>query len=282
MNALRPAGALALAVALFALVACSPSRPVEADPIDNAPATARKLASHYGEAKACTIDLRIIAQPEGGSSLSFNLVGWLNFDGRVRISCTKAGVEFMEALIQSDGSFRALLTREKRVVRGSLQQLAAAIKKHDARGGEIFARLRTFTRDLRFGPIAEGNRWRVEEEWVEDAKGASHKVPRLVADIDGGLTAAHEIADNQVKTRIISDRSGEIYRLNYRNERLFDGLPRPSKTNLILPDDGSRYLIRLRALDRVPSISRTSLALNTPSGWQQMSIDDFLALLVAE
>lgn len=241
---------------------------------------ARETQKNILVAQDFTFDLGIRIKPEQGESLRFTLMAWHGRDGRVRIRGSKRGVEFMEGLVQRDGAFNLTLPREKRVVRSSLSALAAAIERRGVVGGGVFARLRTFTNDLRYGAVTPSSRMRFVDDPDQPTGPQLLEVPG-----DRGTTATIRFKTYETfevpAEKVVSNRVGtELYRLIYSDYQTYDKLLRPKYTELKVVDDPTLYKLRIRALDIVPSIDARYWNLPTPSEWPEMSVDEFIDLLV--
>ena len=250
------------------------SKTVNANDASAAP-RASALASHYGSCSAFTADLRIIAKPVEAEMLSFSISLWADTDGRVRISGKKFNVHFLEGMVDAEENFTAVLVRDQAVVRGTLQEIAAAVSQGEAAGGAAFSELATITSVLRNGPLASATAWR----WGSAADGSE----TLIGDLGSvGQTWMVRVDGMKVKHSTLRNADGEpLFSLRYTHEREFERLIRAQGSHLDVVGDDSSYLFRLQRFNAVPGISDDSMALNVPEDWANLSIDEFLQLLVA-
>ena len=267
MQGLRSPVAMMGALCLL-LVGCSREMMVT----DNQAAQrATALAAHYGAAKAFTADMRIIAKPMEGDLLSFSVSLWSDSDGRLRMNGKKFNVHFLEGIIEPDNTFTAVLVREEAVVRGSLSDIAKAVAKGEAAGGATLSELSTISSVLRLGPLATASNWSY-------AKGEGKT---LIGDI-GDNRWVVDVKGQRVTHSTLKDQDGTpLFSLRFTHEKDFEHLIRAQGNHLSVADDDSTYLFRLQRFEAVPGISDTSMLLNVPGDWQQLSVQQFLDLLVA-
>lgn len=253
----------------IALAGCS-RHPQGAD----AGARAQAIAGYYGHAETFTADLRVIANPSEGEMLAFSLSLWAPSDGRIRVSCKKFNVGFLEGMVEADGSFVAVLVRDEAIVRGQLSDIAAAVSDGSAAGGAAFSELATMTAVLRHGPLANANQWR----WHANEAGEQLLRGTLSDDLLWEVSPRGQGASH---SRLLNPTGDTLFSLRYTHEAEFERLIRPQGTHLEVVGDDTRYLFRLQRLVPVPGISANSLALTVPEQWRELSIEEFLSLLVA-
>ncbi|TVR44543.1 MAG: hypothetical protein EA402_06670 [Planctomycetota bacterium] len=271
---------LGCAACLLSGLGCS--RPQGGD----ASARAQAVAGHYGRSQAFTADVRIIVRPaqevdgaiERGEMLSFSVSLWGTRDDRLRISCKKFNVPFLEAMIEADGSFIAVLVRDEALVEGNLRDIAEAVSRGDASGGAVFSELTTITDILRYGPLGRAGHWRWNEDQsrlrgviaARDAKDAGAANWWWDVELRGNSVLSSSLLNHDLKP---------YFHLRFTHEQEFDRLIRAQGNHLEVAGDPSSYLFRLQRIAAVPSISASSLALNVPE-WPRLGIDEFLNLLV--
>lgn len=238
---------------------------------DQATQRADALAAHYGSASAFTADMRIIAKPVDGDLLSFSVSLWHDTDGRLRLSGKKFNVHFLEAIVEPTNEFTAVLVRDKAVVQGSLDDIANAVADGNAAGGAAFSELATISSVLQKGPLATATNWSF-------GKGDGEV---LIGDI-GEDQWEIDVKGMRVTNSTLKDRDGNrLFSLRYTHEKDFERLVRAQGSHLDVTGDDSTYLFRLQRFVAVPGISDSSMKLDIPMNWDQLSVQQFLDLLVA-
>ena len=73
----------------------------------------------------------------------------------------------------------------------------------------------------------------------------------------------------------------KLFHLRFTHETEFERLIRPQGTHLTVQGDDSTYLFRLQRFTSVPGISANSMALEIPEDLPELSVEEFLKILVA-
>lgn len=232
---------------------------------------AASLRTYYGSAEVFTTSIRLIARPKDRDLLSFNVRGSRAQDGRIRLTCEKHGVHFMEALIEPNGGFTAVLDApdQQATITGTLAELDADLGD----GAAVFTELQSIVNELASGPIskAETIEFTSEEKTALRLTFADNSY--AVATINGQIVSEKHIHNADESLR---------YSLKYfrRTDPYDDIYQRSPKMDLIIPGDETKYIIRLNNFDSVPGISGASMKLDIPADWPKMGLKEFLQLLV--
>lgn len=189
------------------------------------------LRQRLGAATTVVASLLIQTVPEQGEPEVFTLRLWSTADRAVRVRAQKLDVAILDALVQPDGSYQAVLLREHVATSGRLGAADDPLLLRD---------LGLLLDELREGPapaVATGG-WTAELEAGPD-----------------GLPAA----------KILRAGGEQVRRLDYRRWQDFDGLLRPSQVELRIPGETMVTRLRVKSLDDPGSISPERMALTVPS-----------------
>lgn len=233
-----------LAVCLLFAGCPDGSREAGADPVG--------LRQRLGAAEVVAASLLVQLTPRQGEGELFTLRLWRDADGAVRVRAQKLDVDFLDALVRSDGAYEAVLVREGLATAGSLDAADAP---------PLLSDLRLLLAELRDGPLPRDAvpagdarlwRWREGERSVE-----------LDLDRDGLPSAKRLNAGGTV-----------VRELAYARWQDFEGLRRPSQVRLTVPG-GDAMSVRLKSLDAPPRISAERMALHVPAGAARVEPGEF-------
>lgn len=267
---------LLLPFLLVILAACQGQREGDPTNVSSDPlAAARALQAEAGEAADHHARLRVTVVPVEGRERTFDLDLYHDRSGRVRLGVRKYGHGWLDGLIERDGSFVAALLRDQQVLRSSLHQLGRSLDRRQLVGAAVFPRLRTFTNDLRWGPLPPERSLR--QLPVDEADGAQVLVA-LDRDLQARLWFDRD--DRLVRKQVTDGVGDPLYSLAYDHWGNVDGVKRPRLAVLEVPGDPTGYRLRLRSLDRLPGIEPRTLAVRLPADWPEIDVDGFIDLLV--
>lgn len=246
MSRLRPLAVLAM---LVWAAGCSSIRQHGAE-VDPAAVRAR-----LGQAPCAVASLLIKIEPKEGEGELFTLRLWVAGDGRVRVLAHKLDVDFLSALVEADGSYVALLPREKVWTRGHLGSPDDPLLLRD---------LAVMVAEVCQGPIPPGAATAADGHWrIRDAAG-------WTADL-----AFDPVSGKPSGKRLLAADGSEGRRLAYARWQVFDGLDRPTAVVLNVVGDTATYAIRLKSLDAPPGISAERMALHIPEGASEIAVAEF-------
>ena len=278
----------ALALAVLVVVGCgsdradAPAKPVEPKPTPTAEqqppdphtppilaadiARVAELLTFHGRAETITCELLIRMKPANGDALTFQIFLWCPADGRIRLKASKLDVDFCEALVQPDGSFTAVLVRSHEVVRGNIKDISVLDAQGRPLGPPFLAYLALLVAEAKTGPIPDSGITAVGERSIQ------------AKDATSGLTVGVDLnADNTAATKRFYDAPGkESLRFDYSRYQQFDGLRRPAKLTVTVPNDPSEYGVKVRGIDVVPSIDPVRMKLETSQGLHEIKLMEFL------
>ena len=227
------------------------------------------LLNFHQQAPTITADLLIRVKAQAGDAMLFQLSLWCPEDGRVRLKCSKLDIDFIDALVQTNGDFVLELVRSHEVVRGNLRDIHVFDKDGKASGPPFLAYLLLLVQEAKSGPVPN--------EGVN--KAGDGKI--LAKDHTTGLDIAVEInPDDTVVSKRFFDAPGkEAVRLDYFRYQAFGTLQRPTKLELKVPGDSTEYTVRLRQLNAVPSISSDRMRFTPSNGATEIGLEEFLKRL---
>ncbi len=281
-----------LLVCLFCgLTSCGDSRSAEqtdtptadeAGQLKDGERRAQELVNFFGQAENAVFSMYIVYRPPEKEHLSFSLTAWSHSDGRLRIRMTKLGVDFLEGLINDAGDFTGVLVRDKKVIRGKLDDIMSKLKeKSDPKiakeiedasqnGAPLLAAIRLLRNEVCHGPIN-----------ISDGKysiGVNNGIETLYFDLPHDFSAAAILGSRRrdpVAEKVMFNKNNkEVLRLKYDKLKELDGLQRMCKFSLIIPNDDGQYTLILRELDVVKHIQEKNLYLDVPA-YPEISIEDF-------
>jgi len=197
---------------------------------------------------------------------------------------TKLGVDFLEGLFTKDGKFTGVLVRDKKVVKGNVDELLPKIEKKvgkklefgnqkdtvSRKGAPLLAAIELLRNEIRHGPI------NIRKDGYKIGKQLG--VESLYFSLPHGFSAAVILGSRKrspVREKIIfNQKNKEVFRITYANPKKYDRMWRMQKMQLQMPNDKGKYTIILKKLDAVRNIREKSLHLDVPD-YPNISIEDF-------
>lgn len=232
---------IALLLGILLLLAGCPDgrQPPPADPV--------ALQTRLGQAGCVAASLLVRTVPPEGEGEQFSLRLWADGEGRIRVLAQKLDVDFLAALVEADGSYRAHDPRSGTRTAGRLGATDDPALLRD---------LALLVGEARHGPVPPGATVRTDAAGAwRFAVAGGEAVVAFAADLPSGKT--------------LPGRT-----LAYERWTTFEGLTRPSLVRLRVDGDPTTYVIRLKALDAPGAISAQRMTLAIP--------DDAVALEPAE
>ncbi len=215
---------------------------------------AQALRQRLGLADTIAASLLIRIQPAQGDGELFTLRLWADVTGTVRLRAQKLDVDVLDAVVQADGSYRALLVREHVATAGTL-------------GGPddpaLLDDVRMLLDELRYGPVPAA---------VVVTGGADTWSWR---DPSGAEVVLGLAPDGLPTSKRLSTAGAILRSLDYARWQAFDELQRPSQVTLRSAGDGDVTTIRIKSLDTPPAISAERMALRLPEGTAQVDVAEF-------
>jgi hypothetical protein len=229
----------------------------------------QELLNFHQQAPTVTADLLIRVKAPDGDAILFQISLWCPEDGRIRLTCSKLDVDFIDALVQKNGDFVLELVRTKEVVRGNLRDVHVFDKDGKVIGPPFLAYLALLVQEAKSGPVPDRGISKAGEGKVE------------AKDHVTGLTVGVEVnPDDTVKSKTFFDQPDKpTVRLDYFRYKTFGQLRRPTQMQLTVPGDPSEYTVRLRELDAVPSISPERMRFTPSQGSTEIGLAEFLKRL---
>jgi hypothetical protein len=267
----------ATAAAAAAVEPASPPPPTPAPGVSPA-TTAREVTAAGGVADTVTCDLLVRALAANGNSLLFQLSLWCTGDGRIRLRVSKLDFDFIDALVNADGSFVVELVRSHEIVRGNLRDISVLNAQGRPSGPPFLAYLTLLVAEAKQGAVPPAGPYRS----APPAPGAPAGARAIAAkDPISGLDAELTIGpDGNPLTKRIFDAPGvEALRLDYARFDHFHHLLRATKMHLTIPGDPTDYTVRVRTLDAVPAISEERMHFTPSPGGHDITLDEFLKRL---
>jgi hypothetical protein len=207
------------------------------------------LAQRLGRAPVVVASLLIRTEPEQGEGEQFSLRLWATADGAVRLRAKQLDVDFLEALVRADGSYEALLVRERVATAGTLGGPADPPLLRD---------LSLLMGELRDGPVPPG------------VSSAGSAVLQTWRD-PGGWDAALDLGLDGLPLAKRLGADGVVVRsLAYGPWQAYDGLIRSSLVRLRVADIAGLTSIRIKTLDTPPTISAERMVLRLPDGVERV------------
>ncbi len=258
----------------------SPAPPptVAGEALPPAADTAAAALAASGQAGTVTCDLIIRAKSLQGDALLFQLSLWCPEDGRVRVRASKLDFDFIDAVVERDGSFVLELVRSHEVVRGTLGDINVLDAKGHPSGPPFLAYLLLLVSEAKNGALPPRGPYRA----VPPPPGSPpHTRTLLAKDPVSGLETETTLGpdDNPLSKRILDAPGTEALRLDYARIEHFHNLVRATKLKLSIPGDDSEYTVRLRTLDAVPAISEERMHFTPSPGDKEISVGEFLKRL---
>lgn len=228
-----------------------------------------ELLTFHGRAETITCELLIRMKPVNGDAVTFQIFLWCPADGRIRLRASKLDVDFCEALVQADGSFTAVLVRSREVVRGNVKDISVLDAQGRPLGPPFLAYLPLLVAEAKTGPIPDSGVTAVHERRIE------------AKDATSGLAVGVDLnADNTAASKHFYDAPGkESLRFDYSRYQEFDGLRRPAKLQVTVPNDPSEYGVKVRGIGVVGSIDPVRMKLETSQGLREIKLMEFLGRL---
>lgn len=225
-------------------------------PVRPSPPDVAALRARLGSAPCVAASLLVrIVPPEGEGEL-FTLRVWSPPDGRVRVLAHKLDVDFLSALVAADGTYLAVLPRERVWARGRLGSASDPVLLRD---------LALLVAEVRHGPLPPGM----------TVTPAAARCVRF-SDQGTGWTAELDIGADGLPLgkRLLAADGSEVRRLRYDRWQAFEGLLRPSVVGLTVTGDPATCTIRLKSFDAPPAISDERMQLQPPAEAVEVSPED--------
>jgi hypothetical protein len=220
----------------------------------------------------------IRAKDAQGNALLFQLSLWCPEDGRVRVRASKLDFDFIDAVVERDGSFVLELVRSHEVVRGTLGDINVLDAQGRPSGPPFLAYLLLLVAEAKNGALPAQGPYRS----APPVAGAPPQSTAILArDPVSGLEAELTIGPdgNPLAKRIFDAPGKEALRLDYARVERFHNLVRATKMKLSIPGDDNEYTVRLRTLDAVPAISEERMHFTPSPGDKEITVGDFLKRL---
>lgn len=215
-------------------------------------AAADALRQRLGTAQTVVASLLVQIVPDQGETELFTLRLWSTTDRAIRLRVLKLDVAILDALVQPDGAYQAVLVRERVATSGRLGA---------PDDPQLLRDLRLLMDELRHGPIPVG---------VLVADGAW-----TWADPTGWQARLGMGPDGLPASKLLFDGETEMRRLAYQRWQAYEGLQRPSQVELRAHGDPSTIRIRVKNLDDPGTISAERMALNVPAEAERVAPDEF-------
>jgi|GEM_PF-3441629 hypothetical protein len=253
--------------------------PAPAAPAASSPAAAAdELNAASGDAGTIAADLLVRAKPPNGDALLFQLSLWCPADGRIRLRASKLDFDFLEALVERDGSFVVELVRTHEVVRGHLSDISVLDAHGRPTGPPFLVYLALLVGEAKHGAVPQQGPYRSAPPAPGTPAGA-----RAIAAKDPitGLQTELTIGPdgNPLSKRVFDAPGTEALRLDYGRFEHFHQLTRATKLRLTVPGDASEYTVRLRTLDALPAIGEERMHFTPSPGSHEITLDEFLTRL---
>jgi hypothetical protein len=229
---------LVLALCLSGAACTTPPRP--------APPDVEALRARLGSASCVAAALLVRIVPVDAEGELFTLRVWSPADGRVRVIAHKLDVDFLSALVAADGSYTAVLPREKIWTRGRLGGAGDPLLLRD---------LSLLVAEIRHGPLPP-------DAAAVSGPGRTLGFPDRATGWEAVLNLG--VDGLPVGKRLLAADGGEQRRLSYDRWQGFDGLLRPSVVGLTVAGDPGSCTVRLKSLDAPPTISDERMTLRLP------------------
>lgn len=221
-----------------------PSTPAGAD--------ADALRQRLGMAQTVVASLLVQVVPDQGETELFTLRLWSTADQAIRLRVLKLDVSILDALVQPDGAYEAVLVRERVVTSGRLGA---------PDDPQLLRDLRLLMDELRHGPIPAGVLV-ADGGWTwPDPTGWQARLSMGPDGLPGG--------------KVLLDGETEMRRLTYQRWQAYEGLTRPSQVELRAVGDPSTIRVRVKSLDDPGSITAERMALSVPVDVERVAPDEF-------
>ena len=240
---------------------------------------AQELVNLFRQTDSVVFSVYIVYQPPKREHLSFSLTGWAPADGRLRIRMTKLGVDFLEGLMEDNGTFTGVLVRDEKIIKGDVDQLMPKLEKKagkefenaaERKGAPLLALVELLRNEVKHGPInIRQDGYRLENK---DGKEYLHfNLPHKFK----ATAILGSRRKNPVAEKIIYNPDGkEVMRLSYSRLKEHDGMQRLCQIKVELPGSDDKQTVILRELDAVRHIGADRMALDVPN-YKEISIEDF-------
>jgi hypothetical protein len=224
-------------------------------------AEAADIRQALGTASAVVAQTTVSLHQKDHDAVRFDLTWWCGEDGRVKVVASQHDVDFVCALAGRDGSYQAMLPRE-RVHCSGVSQAAAT--------PWLLTAVLLAGAELRGGPLPA------------DAAPTSGPGPHLLLlgacqGVQAQATldpAAREV----ISKRLFGADDAELVTVSYQRYQAFDEIRRASVLTLSFPD-GTEATLYVRQLRSVGRISAEGMHLHVPSGSVVVDLQDFLSRL---
>ncbi len=245
---------------------------------------AQELVNYFKQAGNVVSSVYIVYQPPEKEHLSFSITSWSHNDGRIRLRMTKLGVDFLEGLITKDGHFTGVLVRDKKVVKGNVEQLLPKLEEKagkkledvvekvegEKKGAPLLAAIELLRNEIKHGPI------NIRQDGYKIGKQMGKE--SLYFNLPHGFSAAVVLGSRKrqpvVEKVVFNKEKKEVFRLAYDKPKKYDEMHRMSKMQLRIPNDKGKYTIILKKLDAVRHIQEKNLHLEVPD-YPEISIEEF-------
>jgi hypothetical protein len=221
-------------------------------PAASAGAAADNLRQRLGMAQTVVASLLVQIVPDQGDIELFTLRLWSTADQAIRLRVLKLDVAILDALVQPDGTYEAVLVRERVATRGTLGA---------PDDPQLLRDLRLLMDELRHGPIPAG---------VLVADGAW-----TWADPTGWQAQLSMGPDGLPGSKVLLDGETEMRHLVYQRWQTYEGLQRPSQVELRAFGDPSTIRMRVKHLDDPGTVSAERMALSVPVDAERVAPDEF-------
>jgi hypothetical protein len=196
----------------------------------------------------------------------------------VRVRASKLDFDFIDAVVERDGSFVLELVRSHEVVRGTLGDINVLDAQGRPSGPPFFAYLLLLVAEAKGGALPAHGPFRSAPP-ASGAPPQSHAIRTRdpVSGLEEELTIGPD--GNPVAKRIFDAPGKEALRLDYARVESFHDLKRATKMKFTVPGDESEYTVRLRTLDAPPAISEERMHFTPSPGDKVITVGEFLKRL---
>jgi hypothetical protein len=214
------------------------------------------IHQRYGQTDQVTTTLVLRVRQPDRETLTFTADCWLDADNTIRLKATKMGIAFLDAVINPDQSFTALLVRDDEVITGSLGDLAPR-NNEDAAAGSILINLAQFTAEAKTGPFPANT--------IADPAGT------LSAALDDATSATITLGRDgfSVTEKTIIMLGEEKFFVTYKEnsyQALANRLWRPTRADITFPNSKVQLSVKVRDLQPLNELPGNIFNITIPPG----------------
>jgi hypothetical protein len=218
----------------------------------------QRVAAFYKPTNAFVASAHAVIERMDGSSVSFEIDGWLRPSGTLKLEVSRLGIPVVSFLIEPDGKYQAFLPRENMVFAGTLQQLV---------GTKNSTNPYLWVNDLKGKPIPYDKNMTVYTNSVS-----------VVDNSIGEIAIINFTDEGAVKEKtwyFFLDGKSYPFKLAYSKYTSIDGVNRPGRLELGEYGPIKSTILQLKYFNKYDQLNPEKFKLRVRKNPKQISADEF-------